>query len=212
MKQYHKIQTVYFRNPATNNKTLLEGEWTLPEFEYLKDLDWIWTEKIDGTNIRVMWDGEKVSFAGKSDKALIPAHLLEVLKDTFTDEKMSAAFPEVNNVCLYGEGFGAKIRSGTGYLSDRVDFILFDCLIDQWWLTRESIENIAAKLEIAVVPIIGVGSLLDAIELVRKGFKSTIAQNKDLRAEGLIVKPVVELFNRRRERVISKIKHKDFRL
>jgi ABC-type sugar transport system substrate-binding protein len=64
-------------------------------------------------------------------------------------------------------------------------------------------------LQIAIVPIIGVGSLQDAIAMVKKGFKSTIAQNKNLEAEGLVMKPAVELFNRRSERVISKIKHKD---
>ena len=210
MKTYHKIQTVFQRDPATNNKTLLEGQWAKPEFEYLKDLDWVWTEKIDGTNIRVMWDGASVSFAGKTDSAQMPPGLPEVLAAIFTTDKLKVVFPDANNVCLYGEGYGYKIQSGGSYIRDRNDFILFDCLIDDWWLTRESLEDISHKLQIDIVPIIGVGSLEDAIAMVKKGFKSTIAQNKDLEAEGLVVKPAVELFNRRGERVISKIKHKDF--
>ena len=210
METYHKIQTAWLRDPATNNKTLLEGRWAKPEFEFLKDLDWVWTEKIDGTNIRVMWDGARVSFAGKTDSAQMPPGLPEVLAATFTADKMKAAFPDADNVCLYGEGYGYKIQSGGSYLRDRNDFILFDCRIDDWWLTRESLEDISHKLQIAIVPVIGVGSLQEAIAMVKKGFKSTIAQNKDLQAEGLVMKPAVELFNRRGERVISKIKHKDF--
>ncbi len=210
MKQYHKIQTVYFRDPENNHKTLLEGTWAKPEFELLKDIDWVCTEKIDGTNIRIMWDGENVRFGGKTDNAQIPTILIGVLQDTFTNEIMAAAFPDADNVCLYGEGFGKKIQKGGNYMPDRADFILFDVKIGDWWLTRESIENIAYKLNIAIVPIIGIWKLEKAIEYVKQGFISTIADNKQYIAEGLIMKPITELFNRKGERVIAKIKHKDF--
>ncbi len=210
MKKYHKIQTVYFRDPENNHKTLLEGTWAKPEFELLKDINWICTEKIDGTNIRVMWDGESVRFGGKTDTAQIPAILFETLQDTFTNEMMKDCFPDADNVCLYGEGYGKKIQKGGNYLPDRADFILFDVKIGNWWLTREANEDIAKKLNIGVVPIIGIWKLEQAIDYVKNGFKSTIAHNKDYIAEGLVMKPETELFNRRGERVITKIKHKDF--
>ena len=44
MKEYHKIQTVYLRDPATKYKTLLEGQFAKPEFDYLKDNIWIFTD------------------------------------------------------------------------------------------------------------------------------------------------------------------------
>lgn len=217
MKEYHKIQTVFHRSPESNYKQLMEGVFALPEFELLKDIEWTWTEKIDGTNIRIIWDGFNVRFGGKTDNAQIPTFLLKVLQDTFTTEKMSQQFgkgynekDEKINVCLYGEGFGAKIQNGGNYIPDRTDFILFDVKIDSWWLTRESIEDIANKLELKIVPIIGKGKLLEAVEFVKQGYKSTIAHNKDYIAEGLIMKPSVELFNRKGERIISKIKYKDF--
>jgi len=210
MKEYHKIQTVYFRDPENNHKTLLEGTWAKPEFELLKDIDWICTEKIDGTNIRVMWDGENVRFGGKTDNAQIPAILIEALQDTFTNEKMKEVFSDADNVCLYGEGYGKKIQKGGNYLPDRADFILFDVKVGDWWLTREANEDVATKLNIGVVPIIGIWKLEQAIEYVKNGFKSTIAHNKDYVAEGLVMKPITELFNRRGERIIAKIKHKDF--
>ncbi|MEA3445621.1 MAG: RNA ligase family protein, partial [Bacteroidota bacterium] len=86
----------------------------------------------------------------------------------------------------------------------------FDCRIENWWLQRESIEDIAKQLEIGIVPIIGRGTLLEAVEYCKAGYKSTIAENKNYDAEGLVLKPKVELFNRKGERVISKIKYKDF--
>lgn len=213
MKEYHKIQTVFHRSPESNFKNLMEGQWALPEFEALKDIEWVWTEKIDGTNIRIMWDGSNVRFGGKTDDAQMPTFLLKVLQDKFTAEKMAAQFGTLGNtdVCLYGEGYGAKIQKGGNYLPDRTDFILFDCKVQNWWLTRDSIEDIAAKLEIAIVPIIGTGTLLQAVEYCKNGYKSTIAHNKNYDAEGLIMKPKVELFTRRGDRILSKIKFKDFR-
>lgn len=212
MNEYHKIQTVFKRSEESNYKALVEGDFTLPEFELLKDVEWTWTEKIDGTNIRIMWDGETVRFGGRTENAQIPTFLLSVLQDTFLPEKMKAVFTDSNNVCLYGEGYGAKIQKGDNYIPDRTDFILFDAKIDDWWLSRENIEDVANSLGIKVVPIIGKGGLLYAVEYVKKGFTSTIASNKDYVAEGLIMKPTVDLFNRKGERIVAKIKHRDFYL
>ena len=149
-------------------------------------------------------------FGGKTDNAQIPTILIAALQDTFTNEKMKVCFPDSDNVCLYGEGYGKKIQKGGNYLPDRADFILFDVKVGDWWLNRAANEDVARKLGIGVVPIMGIWKLEQAIEFVKKGFKSTIADNKDYIAEGLIMKPVTELFNRKGERVISKIKHKDF--
>lgn len=210
MEQYQKIQTAYLRDPENNHKTLLEGTWSKPEFELLKDIDWICTEKIDGTNIRIIWDGENVRFGGKTNNAQIPTILISVLQDTFTNEIMKKFFPDTDNVCLYGEGYGKKIQKGGNYLPDRADFILFDVKIGDWWLKREANEDIAKTLNIGVVPIVGIWTLEQAIGHVQSGFKSIIAHNKEYIAEGLIMKPKIELFNRRGERVITKIKYKDF--
>ena len=210
MKEYHKIQTVFLRSPESNFKNLMEGHWAMPEFEILKDINWIWTEKVDGTNIRILWDGKDVRFGGKTDSAHLPTFLLTVLQNRFTAERLKAVFNDATEVCLYGEGYGAKIQKGENYLPDRTDFILFDCKIDGWWLTRENLEDVANKLSIGIVPIIGTGTLSQAVEFVKEGYKSTIAHNKTFDAEGLIMKPSVELFNRQGHRIVSKIKFRDF--
>ena len=210
MKEYPKIQTVYLRDIETRYKTLLEGDWAKPEFKLLKDIAWVCTEKIDGTNIRVMWDGMPVRFGGKTDNAQIPTSLIEMLEDTFTNELMKSVFPDTTELCLYGEGYGKKIQDGGNYLPDKTNFILFDVKIGHWWLSRGDVEDIANQLKIEVVPIIGIFKLEQAIEYVKTGFKSTIAYNKDYMAEGLVMKPIIDLFNRKGERVITKIKYKDF--
>lgn len=207
MNEYHKIQTVYLRDPATNHKTLLEGQFAKPEFEYLQETKWIFTEKVDGTNIRVGWDGEQVTFAGRTDRATTPPFLLDKLGELFSADKFRTN--ELPPHCLYGEGYGAKIQKGGGdYISDGVGFILFDINIGGTWLERHNIEDIATKLTINPVPIVGEGTLLEGVELVRSGYASHLRATPP---EGLVMRPKVELFNRKGERVITKIKVKDFR-
>ncbi len=208
-EEYPKIQTIFKRDMA-NKGRIIEGCYSSPEIEYLKDNRWMFTEKVDGTNIRVHWERSVgVMFSGRTDRSEIPLFLVQRLEELFPLEKMDAAITtEVDQLCLFGEGFGARIQKGGGkYKSDGVDFILFDVLIDDWWLRRDDIEDVADKLNIDVVPIVGMGTLQDGIEIVRRGLTSTWG---DFAAEGLVFKPGVELKTRAGNRIISKIKHKDF--
>jgi hypothetical protein len=85
--------------------------------------------------------------------------------------------------------------------------VLFDIKIGTWWLQRKDVEEIAKTFGIDVVPIIGEGTLTEAIELTRKGVKS---QWGDFLAEGIVARPKTEMKTRRGDRVITKIKHVDF--
>lgn len=51
--EYHKINSIYKRDEKTKEFT---NEFSLPEFEYLKHNLWEFTEKIDGTNVRIIWE------------------------------------------------------------------------------------------------------------------------------------------------------------
>lgn len=209
MITYHKIQTVFLRDPDTNFKTLLEGQYAKPEFEWLAENEWLATEKIDGTNIRVMWDGANVTFNGKSDNAQIHGDLVKYLYEHFTTEKMAAQFgTEPTEVCCYGEGYGAGIQSG-GYYQPEKRFILFDVNVGNVWLERPNVEDVASGLNCPVVPVLYTGSLRKMVKAVKYGFDSTVAQDKHM-AEGLVIRPATELFNRRGERVITKLKYQDF--
>jgi len=211
--KYHKIVTVFKRNPETKFRTLLEGDWATPEFEYLKNNKWIFTEKVDGTNIRVMWDNDKVRFGGRTDRAQIPAFLIDRLQDLFPSEKLAECWPhhlsdDELRVCLYGEGYGAKIQKGGGnYKSDGCDFVLFDVSVDGVWLRRGSVEDIAEKLGIEAVPVVYEGTLFDMVDIVRNGFTSEWGE---FQVEGVVGRPSVEMKNRIGSRVITKLKCRDF--
>jgi hypothetical protein len=208
MNEYHKIQTVFKRDPSTNFKTLIEGDYSLPEFEYLKNNTWVFTEKVDGTNIRVMIKDNKITFGGKTDNAQIPATLVMRLNERFLPlaERISEIFPD--GACLYGEGYGAKIQKGGGNYRPDQDFVLFDVLVGEWWLQRAAIDDVANKLGLDIVPIIGTGTLDDMVWLAKGGIASTWG---DFEAEGIVARPETELKTRSGHRLITKIKCRDYR-
>lgn len=207
MSEYHKIQTVFLRDPDTKFKTLLDGQYALPEFEYLAANNWIFTEKVDGTNIRIYIDGEgNATFGGRTDRAQIPATLIERLQAITADkDNLANKFPD--GAILYGEGYGAKIQKGGGNYREDQSFVLFDVRVGDWWLERDAVVDVAAAIGIEVVPSIGAGPLSDALDMCRVGFHSSWG---DFAAEGIVARPEVGLCNRSGKRVITKIKCKDF--
>jgi len=210
MKEYPKIQTV-FKRDMSNKGRVIETEFAIPEFEYLRGNEWIWTEKVDGTNIRIDWvRGEGRKFGGKTDNAQIPSFLYERLEELFPLERLDAAIKteDADFLTLYGEGYGAKIQKGGGnYKHDGVDFVLFDVLVDEWWLRREDMLEVAEVLGLRTVPIVGSGDLMEGVLRTKAGIKSVWG---DFPAEGLVMKPACELKMRSGHRIITKIKHKDF--
>lgn len=216
MKIYHKIQSIYKRDPATKFKTFLEGDWSVDAFGILKDIEWTFTEKIDGTNIRIGFDGETVSFGGRSDNADIPRLLLEYMTDAFTPESIVNGLS--GPATLIGEGYGGKIQKGSGYQTEQ-RFILFDVFIEPTedhplgiWLEREAVESIAAGLNIPVAPVIHQGPLLDGVDICKNNeVKSLVSENKDLIIEGVVARPTYELRDRLGRRIITKIKLRDYR-
>lgn len=208
MQKYHKIDTIYKRDETT--KKLIEGEFVDPTVEYLKDNIWTFTEKVDGTNIRVCWDGHKVSFGGRTDNANIPKHLLARLEELFGGEDNEQLFEQKfgeTEVILFGEGYGEKIQTN-GYI-DGVDFILFDVMIGTNYQPRESVEDIAKYFGLKIVPIVLEGTLQDGIEYVRKNRNSTIAM-KGAPLEGIVGRTKIETQTRTGKRNIVKIKCRDF--
>jgi len=112
--KYPKIETLFNRDDKTFK--VIPGEWRTPEFEYLARNKWCFTEKVDGTNIRIGWaPGKPLSFRGRTDAAQIPPFLSEYLGQTFTADRFREIFcadegqpPSV--VVLYGEGYGNRIQ------------------------------------------------------------------------------------------------------
>lgn len=226
METYHKINALFKRHKDGKKKgRLIVGDWAQPEFGYLANNEWTFSSKIDGTNIRVGFHANGLSFGGRTNDAVIPRALTDYLERTFVLEAMLPHF-EIGNstsITLYGEGYGPKIQGGGRYRDD-CSFILFDVLINGFWLSRENVKDIADKLGIDAVPEIGRGTLQDAIDIVSTGITFNKAGGMvrwgsgglrsrwgDFYEEGIVARPVVELFNNKGQRIICKVKTVDFK-
>lgn len=224
--EYPKIDTLYDRD----GRYVIVGNLRRQEFGNIKR--WSLTEKINGTNTRatLFYNGEVV-YGGKTDDAEMSSELLEYLKKTFMPEKMKNALwlhnkPVPQSATIYGEGYGPKISAGSGKYRKDVSFRLFDCFVKyddgNWWLERNNLEDVARKLGIKCVPILGVIDFLPtSSEEIQKIFADSMNRNRlvaieeggmvDMIPEGIIAKTDELLFNRKGERVMWKLKIKDFK-
>ena len=213
MRKYEKIETLFARD-IEGTKKLIPGVFRDPTIKFLQHCDWVWTKKVDGTNIRVYWDGHTVTFGGRTDNAQIPTDLINYLNDTFgttdAEEMFEQLFGE-KEVILFGEGYGRKIQKvGSKYLPNGVSFILFDVLIGENYQEREWVEQTAMAFNIPVVPVVGHGSLEHAVDYDKSHPNSVIAKQL-VEMEGIVCRPAVELRDRRGNRVIVKIKWEDIK-
>ena len=210
MMTYPKIETVFQRD-VSGTKKLIPGAFRNETVEFLSGLPWTFTEKIDGTNIRVHWDGHTVEFGGRTDRAQIPANLMNYLNATFNTVEAEELFEQKfgdTDIILFGEGYGAGIQKGGGNYRQDVSFILFDVFCGGLWLKRDSVEDIARAFGIDAVPIVLTGTIADGVKYVMAGQKSSIG-TADM--EGIVGRPSVDLLDRRGQRVIVKIKYQDFK-
>jgi len=173
-----------------------------------------------------------VHIAGKTDNAQIPKNLLKHMQEKYTDEKVFASlglkefipvdewenehnwlsYDQIPNIyTIYGEGYGEGIQSGGWYIKGGNEFIVFDVKVNDIYLKTDARDEIATKLGAPIVPLMGYFTLDEAIDFVRKGFRSKVAENPDAKmAEGLVLRTDLGLRNRMGKRLIVKVKYEDF--
>jgi len=198
--------------------------------EYENNVDLVETDEILGVKFNVR-------IAGKTDNAQIPKNLLKHMQEKYPNEKVFAALglkefipveewvdhkwvnsngnPDPTVIptmyTIYGEGYGEGIQSGGWYIKDGNEFIVFDVKVNNIYLKTDARDEIANKLGAPIVPLIGYFTLDEAIEFVRKGFRSKVAQKPETKmAEGLVLRTDLGLCNRMGKRLIVKIKYEDF--
>lgn len=202
--EYHKIDTVFNRD---SNFKVIPDQLRNPVIGTIKTFDW--TEKIDGTNIRIIWDiaTKQMRVGGRTDNAQIPGDLVQHVYNLVTPSQLEVVFPDVDAI-IYGEGYGAGIQKGN-LLSPIKKFIAFDVLVNgKWWLDHQDVVDVCMKLELDMVPYYGEMPLEQAVQLVRNGFDSRLGEHPP--AEGLVGRPLSTLYDKHMKRIIIKLKTKDF--
>lgn len=162
-----------------------------------------------------------VIFNGLGIKEFVPVSEFFEHNWLALDEKSKEAIPDINRVpkmyTIYGEGYGAKIQAcGSQYLKDSNKVIGFDVKVtsnngDELYLLNKNRDEIMNKMGMPIVPTIGYFTIQEAINYVKRGFVSHVAENnKGFIAEGLVCKSPVGLKNRQGQRIIFKVKTCDW--
>lgn len=191
---YQKINTLYKRD-SKNHNAIIEGDYSIPEFEYLKNCMFNVEEKIDGTSmsyhIYFNSDGaiKSIEIHGKSENAKIPDGLLAEMNKIFRPlvsyGHLTETFKQVKNledgttvttwpykVVFYGEGYGAKIQSGGRY-SPTEKFTVFDISVQgledgsEIYLLRDSVVDICDKLKLDLVYSYGHMTISEAEKIIK---------------------------------------------
>jgi len=207
--KYPKINTLWKREMGDKNKgKIIEGDYSKDEFQNIKL--WDVTEKIDGTNIRIIFENKTVTFGGRTDNAQIPATLYQYLQNTFTVPILQTVFPEANIVILFGEGYGSKIHKGGGLYRKNNAFILFDVWVGGWWLTFDSVVDVAKQLKINHVPYIGQMDIETIINFVKSAPNSMISEEPKI-IEGIVARSCPLMLFRDGTPLVWKLKVRDFK-
>jgi len=235
-RPYVKINTCYQRD----EKGVIDiMSWATPEIGYLASNSWLWTEKVDGTNIRLEYaaDGsfrgnEHAFINGRSDQAQIPPFLVDALVALMEQAPFETVFPDLDgaSVTLYGEGYGPRIQKGGNY-GDTPAFVLFDVMVGDWWLRWEDVKDVGRRLGVDVVPEVGIfpirksgfglgawpGAPRDAAGLPIVDAETLMTGNgfvsrwgDHFQPEGIVGRPLVDLNDRAGRRVLTKLKFKDY--
>lgn len=169
---------------------------------------WHYKRKLDGENIRVYWNGEQALWNGKSNNFQCNAEFSEYMNSTFIEEIFEEKFGRDASVYLFGEHMGPKVQGNELSLENH-EFVLYDVNINGTWLSAEQIVEIATYFNIRTCYDFMdgeirnfVGSLPQLIERVHDG------EFKDW--EGIVATPLIELRNQKNQRIITKIKNKDY--
>lgn len=206
MKTYQKIETLYKFNTTINK--FVENDFTNPIVKYLYDCKWIGSEKIDGTNIRVLWDGFSFSIAGRTEKSDVPKEV-KLLFDTIFNKDAEIIIEQifgVKEVIFCMEAYGGKIQNGTYKISERL--IGFDIMVNENYIQRESARDIFEKINIPFVPLYIFKNLKEAIDFVKTNPVSQVDNTAYI--EGLVCLPYERIYDNQGNRIAVKIKVRDF--
>lgn len=136
---------------------------------------------------------------------------IDVTPETVNDYRFGVKLEEAP-VYIYGEFFGKKIQSGGNYDKDKNRFSIFDICQQGWWVPIDMLYSYAERLGLDVAPYIGVMTIPEAEEMVKRGFKTLVpnVSNPDYLEEGIVARPVVPIKDPRGKRIIVKIKTCDY--
>ena len=211
MIEYQKILTLYkFSMDTYEFVNIIHDEYV----DYLKDLVWLISEKVDGMNIRVHYDGHRVEWNGRTDKANLPKEVEQLLQTTFGDSEIifEQLFGE-KDVILFMECYGGKIQGGLYGGAERL--IGFDVMINGEYIDKRNIEGIFNRFNVPCVEFGEVKGLKTVVDMVKDAISSPekniskLCEKGTTVIEGYVCVPKCRIYDNQGNRIIVKIRVRD---
>ena len=214
--EYQKIETVFVYDKTAR---MFRSSYFNPIVRYLARAEWIGSEKVNGANSSVYWDGHTIQFFGRTGTDFIEGQK-EALERTFGG--MEVAFEQAfgsKQVRLFMECYGGKIcreEGGAGRYRNNPALIGFDVQINGIYLDRSAIRQIFSSFGISAVGMKPYTSLEEAIREVQwmADAKKESPLNEEgfhTEQEGLVLLPKIRLFDHQYNRIAVKVKCEDMR-
>lgn len=222
MNKYPSIETLFARDKTTNKLDF--GAIRIEEFHAIDR--WTVSEKIDGTNIRVIVTTAGIEVRGRTDNAQFSADTIPAILGCFPDHATLLDFfttmrarplDDEWNVCFYGEAYGPGIGKHGGQYSPVKRFRCFDLKLGLFWTSDDEMREACAVLGIPVVPLL-IRSYSDA-PYSRALLESIVTMSEvacqdggdpQTIAEGIVAKPLNVLLDRYGNRIMWKMTFREF--
>ena len=167
-------------------------------------------EKIHGTSAHVAWDNEKKTFTffsggEKHEKFCSLFDLSALTANALTLLSADTVF--------YGEAYGGKQQGMSQTYGPSLKFVVFDVKIKNCWLDVPSADLLAKSMGFEFVDYVKTSTDLPALDAIRDMPSRQAKRNgitEDKKAEGVVLRPLMELTRNNGERIICKHKRADF--
>lgn len=184
-----------------------DGMYRDPMVAFLANNSWEIRRKIDGENIRIRWDGEQALWNGKTNNFVCSGDFHNYMNGTFLEEIFEEEFGRDKEVIIFGEKMGPKTQ-GNELKLDEDEVIIYDVCIDGYWLDKWAVKNIADYFKIRTCYDLMGPDVQHEWRLPM--IINAVAHGQFEDWEGIVAVPKVECRDQKRNRVIVKVKNKDY--
>lgn len=165
-------------------------------------------EKVHGTSAHISFKDGKVHFFPGGEK-------YDNFVKLFDHDKLLEIFKSFNQetVVVFGEAYGGRQQGMSATYGNQLRFVAFDVKMGEYWLDVPKADKVALKLGLSFVPYELVSTDIAALDFERDR-PSRIAKlcgiEEDKPAEGIVIRPIIEVRLNSGERMIAKHKRSDF--
>jgi len=170
------------------------------------------SEKIHGTSAKVGWKDGKVWFFSGGAKHETFAALFDA--DDLAEKFTAIGHGDDCPITVYGEAYGGKMQGMSATYGKELKFVAFEVQVDDAWLNVPNAHNVSERMGLEFVDYHLVDNTLENLDMHRDFPSIQAVRNGmggDKIREGIVVRPVEELFKSNGERLMAKHKADAFK-